>query len=462
LNRNAENSPSMSAVESRAAISLAGIFSFRMLGLFLILPVFALYAQELADVTPIMVGLAIGAYGLTQALLQVPFGLLSDRIGRKPVIIAGLLIFALGSVVAANADSIWGVIFGRALQGSGAIAAAVMALLADLTREEHRTKAMAVVGMSIGLAFTVSLILGPLLNAWIGVPGIFWLTAMLALVGIAITLLVVPDPKGHQTHRDAGTALGQVGKVLRMPELLRLDLGISVLHMILTALFLVVPLALRDEVGLVAADHWKVYLPVMLASLAVMVPFVVIAEKRRQMKRVFVGAIATLVFALVAFALWGDTLWGIVIALWIFFVAFNLLEATLPSLISKVAPAASKGTAMGVYSTSQFFGAFIGGVVGGWVQSHYGMPGVFWFSALAALLWWGVAWGMAPPNYLSSKLLRVGVMDAAQASELELQLSQIKGVGEVGVVAEEGVAYLKVDLQQIDLALLDEFSSEAI
>ncbi len=452
----------MSAVESRAAISLAGIFSFRMLGLFLILPVFALYAQELADVTPIMVGLAIGAYGLTQALLQVPFGLLSDRIGRKPVIIAGLLIFALGSVVAANAESIWGVIIGRALQGSGAIAAAVMALLADLTREEHRTKAMAVIGMSIGLAFTLSLILGPLLNTWIGVPGIFWLTAMLALVGIAITLLVVPDPKSHQTHRDAGTALGQVGKVLRMPELLRLDLGILVLHMVLTALFLVVPLALRDDVGLVAADHWKVYLPVMLASLAVMVPFVVIAEKRRQMKRVFVGAIATLFFALVAFALWGDSLWGIVIALWVFFVAFNLLEATLPSLISKVAPAASKGTAMGVYSTSQFFGAFIGGVVGGWVQSYYGMPGVFWFSALAALLWCGVAWGMAPPSYLSSKLLRVGVMDAAQASELELQLSLVKGVGEVGVVAEEGIAYLKVDLQQIDLALLDEFSSEAI
>ncbi|MES9889391.1 MAG: MFS transporter, partial [Candidatus Sedimenticola sp. 6PFRAG1] len=240
----------MSPIESRAAFSLAGIFSLRMMGLFMILPVFALYAEQLQGVTPLLIGVAIGAYGLTQALLQIPFGMLSDHIGRKPVIIGGLLIFALGSVVAAMADSIWGVILGRALQGSGAIAAAVMALAADLTREQNRTKAMAVIGLSIGMAFAVSLVLGPILNAVIGVPGIFWLTAVLAISGIGIVLKLVPDPRESHFHRDTEPVPSMFGKVLRDTNLLRLDFGIFVLHMILTATFIAMPLALRDAAGL--------------------------------------------------------------------------------------------------------------------------------------------------------------------------------------------------------------------
>jgi len=448
----------LSPVEIRAALSLAGIFSLRMLGLFLILPVFALYAEQLVDVTPALIGVAIGAYGLTQAMLQVPFGMLSDRIGRKPIIIFGLLVFALGSVVAASAESIWWVIAGRALQGSGAIAAAVMALAADLTREQNRTKAMAVIGMSIGLAFAVSLVLGPLLSIWIGVPGIFWLTAILALLGVGVTLFLVPDPTRLAPHRDTGAVAGQFARVLANPDLLRLDGGILLLHMMLTAVFIAVPLTLRDVTGLAVERHWLVYLPVVLLAMALMVPFIVIAEKRRKMKVVFLSAVVAIGLAQVGFLLLQESLVGFALALLLFFVAFNLLEASLPSLISKMAPAESKGTAMGVYSTSQFLGAFLGGVLGGVLYARYGLGGVYLGGAVAALLWFLIAFRMSPPSYLSGYLLNVGVQSAQQASELERRLSRISGVGEAVVMAEEGVAYLKVDSALVDFTILDEFS----
>ena len=450
----------MNATESRAALSLAGIFSLRMLGLFLILPVFALYAEDLAGVTPLLVGVAIGAYGLTQALLQIPFGLLSDHIGRKPVIVAGLLVFALGSVVAAVSDTIWGVIAGRALQGGGAIAAAVMALAADLTREQHRTKVMAVIGISIGFAFAVSLVAGPVLNAWIGVPGIFWLTAVLALAGIGVVLFQVPDPVASRFHRDTGSVPGQFGEVLGNPELLRIDAGILTLHMILTSLFIALPLALRDGVGLAANAHWLVYLPVMAVSMVLMVPFVVIAEKRRRMKGVFVGAVAALALAEAGFAAFHLSAAGTVISLALFFTAFNILEATLPSLIAKTAPAGSKGTAMGVYSTSQFAGAFLGGLLGGWVYAHQGIEGVFAFGGLAALLWFLVAAGMAQPRYISSYVLKVGPLSPVDAAELEMELRSIGGVDDVAVAASEGVAYLKLDMATVDLEAVRGYAAE--
>ena len=448
----------MSPVESRAALSLAGIFIVRMLGLFLILPVFALYAEELAGVTPLLVGLAIGAYGLTQALLQIPFGMLSDHIGRKPVIIGGLVIFAIGSVIAAQADSIWGVILGRTIQGSGAIAAAVMALAADLTREQNRMKVMAVIGMSIGLAFAVALVLGPILTIWIGVQGIFWLTALLALSGVAITLFLVPDPKQSEFHRDTEPVPGQFGRVLANPDLVRLDIGIMILHMGLTAVFLALPLALRDSAGLDVGSHWMLYLPVLLLSIVLMVPFVVIAENRRRMKPVFLGAIAALILAQIGFLTLYQSLWGIAVSLLIYFTAFNLLEATLPSLVAKMAPVESKGTAMGVYSTSQFSGAFIGGLTGGWMHTHYGLEGVFLFGAAAMAVWLLAAVGMAQPKYLNSHLLRVGSMDATQAQALQARLLEIAGVGDAVVVAEDEVAYLKIDPKMIDMTALDEFS----
>jgi predicted MFS family arabinose efflux permease len=448
----------MNPQESRAAFSLAGIFALRMLGLFLILPVFSIYAEELEGVTPLLVGTAIGAYGLTQALLQIPFGMLSDRIGRKPVIIIGLAIFAIGSAVAASADTIWGVILGRTLQGSGAIAAAVMALAADLSREEYRTRVMAAIGISIGMAFAVSLILGPVLNSWVGVPGIFWLTALLALGGIAVTLFLVPDPKESHFHRDAEPVPAQFGQVLSNLNLLRLDFGVMVLHMTMTALFISMPLVLRDYLGIESASHWMLYLPVLLVSMVLMVPFIVIAERRRKMKQVLLGAILALALAQMGLYVWPHSLFGLASMLLLFFVAFNLLEATLPSLVAKVAKPESKGTAMGVYSTSQFLGAFAGGLLGGWVLGGYGLEGVFLFGAAAVLIWFLFASGMAQPTYLTNHLLRVGELSPTQAAELQMELRDIKGVGEVTVVAEDGVAYLKIDKKEIDMAALDAFS----
>ncbi len=288
----------MSPAEQRATFALATVYGFRMLGLFLVLPVFALYAEHLAGATPLLVGLAIGAYGLTQALLQIPFGMVSDRIGRKPVIVAGLIMFAIGSALAALATDIWLVVIGRALQGSGAVAGVVMALLADLTRESQRTKAMAMIGMTIGLSFTVALMAGPLLDELVGVPGIFWLIAVFAVVGIALVVFVVPTPEHSTVHRDAEVVRGELGDVLRNRDLLRLDFGIFALHAVMTSLFLALPLELRDVARMASVDHWKIYLPALLLAVASMVPFVVLAEKRGHMKGVFLTAIVLLALAL--------------------------------------------------------------------------------------------------------------------------------------------------------------------
>ncbi|MEJ2465225.1 MAG: MFS transporter [Candidatus Thiodiazotropha sp.] len=457
MSRGNKDSGGLNAIESRAAYSLSGLFSLRMLGLFLILPVFALYAEGLPEVTPMLVGLAIGAYGLTQALLQIPFGMLSDRIGRKPVLIGGLLIFAAGSAVAASADTIYGIIFGRALQGSGAIAAVIMALAADLSREQRRLRIMAFIGISIGVAFAVAMVMGPIINHWIGVPGIFWFTSLMALVGVALVIFVVPTPQESHLHRDAEADLGQMGKVIREPELLRLDYGILTLHMSLTAMFLSYPLALRD-LGIESGHHWMVYLPVMLFSMIAMVPFIIIAESRRRMRPVFIGAVAALGSASLLLFEFDTTLTGLVIGLFVFFTAFNLLEASLPSLVAKVAPGQRKGTAMGVYSSSQFFGAFLGGVLGGWFHTHYGNEGTFLFCAAMAGLWLLVAWGMSDPSYLSNYLLRVGKLDESQMSDLTTELKSIDGVADVVIIPEDEIAYLKVDLQQVDQDALDGYA----
>lgn len=449
------SSSKMTAGERRATLGLAGVYGFRMLGLFLVLPVFALFAEGLPGATPLLIGLAVGVYGLTQAMLQVPFGLLSDRIGRKPVIFGGLLLFALGSLIAALATDIWIVILGRAIQGAGAISAAVMALAADLTREEQRTKAMATIGMTIGVSFMLAMLAGPALGELFGVSGIFWLTVVMALLGIALVALVVPTPTRSFVHHDAETVPAMFRRVIRNVDLLRLDFGIFTLHLILTALFLAVPLVLRD-LGLAPAQHGLLYLPVMLASLAVMVPFIILAERRGMAKQVLLGAIGSMVVAQLALGYTIASFWGFVAALVLFFSAINLLEAMLPSLVSKVAPVEAKGTAMGVYSSSQFIGAFSGGLIGGWVHQQFGFAAVFAAGAAAATVWLLIASGMRKPGRYSSRLVNIGPPDSPAAGDLVNRLRNVPGVVEAVVVAEEGVAYLKVDRDRLDARALDE------
>ncbi len=442
--------PGMSRTELRAALSLSGIYALRMLGLFMILPVFALYAADLDGVTPALTGLAIGVYGVTQALLQIPAGLLSDRIGRKPVIIGGLLVFALGSVVAALADSIWLIIAGRALQGAGAIAAAIMALAADLTREQHRTKAMALIGMSIGLAFALALILGPVLNNIVGVPGIFALTAVLAIGGVLVVMFIVPRPVELHIHSEAEAIPAQFGRILAHGQLLRLDAGIFILHAVLMGTFVVLPLVLRDEAAVLAADHWKIYLPVLLCSVVLMIPFIFMADRRGYTHAVFLAAISLLLLALVGMYALPVSLVAAVALLLVFFTAFNLLEAMLPSLVSRVAPADCRGTAMGFYSSSQFMGAFVGSVVAGWLHGQFGLHAFFLCAALAVLAWLLLARGMVVPAKLSNYVYRPAGRPVGDGEALAAQLRALAGVAEVVVVAEEGVAYLKVDQQHFD------------
>jgi len=445
-------SESMTRAERRAASGLAAIFGLRMLGMFLILPVFALYAEHLpGGDNHTLVGLTLGMYGLTQALLMIPFGMASDRIGRKKVIIFGLIVFALGSFVAATATDIYWTIFGRAIQGAGAISAAVTAMLADLTREEHRTKAMAMIGSTIGIAFAVSLVAGPALNRVIGVPGIFALTGILALAAIWVVKVWVPDPLDSHFHADAQANPARLKDVLRNGQLLRLDFGIFALHAAQMAMFVVVPVALKNS-GLAADHHWAVYLPVLLGSFVLMVPAIVVGEKRGQMKPVFIGGVALMLLAQLGLAFGIEHMWGIVWALFFYFVAFNLLEASLPSLISKLAPVSAKGTAMGVYNTAQALGLFFGGVVGGWLAQHHGFQAVFLFCVVLMAAWLVASLSMIAPPAIKTRMFRVGVMPADQAALLKAQLAGVAGVVEAVVLAEEGVAMLKVSIKGWDEA----------
>jgi len=402
------NDYKMTPGELRATWGLGTVFSLRMLGMFMVLPVLTTYGMALQGASEALIGLAIGIYGLAQAIFQIPFGLLSDRIGRKPLIVGGLVIFVAGSVIAALSHSIWGIILGRALQGSGAIAAAVMALLSDLTREQNRTKAMAFIGVSFGVTFAIAMVLGPIITHRLGLHALFWMIAGLATLGIALTLWVVPNSTQHVRNRESGMVKGCFSLVMANPKLLKLNFGIMCLHMLLMSTFVALPGQLR------------------------------------KMKRVFLLCVALLVIAEIV--LWGagPHFWEIVIGVQIFFLAFNLMEALLPSLISKEAPAGYKGTAMGIYSTSQFVGVAIGGSLGGWVDGFFDSQTVFLAGALLAVVWLLVASTMQEPPYVSS--LRIAIPDdVAVDNALQQRLLAMDGVSEAMVVQEERSVYVKID-----------------
>ncbi|MCO4798301.1 MAG: MFS transporter [Colwelliaceae bacterium] len=439
----------LNSIEKKAAFSLATVFGLRMLGLFMILPVFAIYGQELVGYSPIWIGLAIGAYGLTQALLQIPMGILSDKFGRKPIILVGLVVFLLGSIVAAMSETIYGVVAGRALQGMGAIASAVLALAADLSREEQRPKVMATIGMFIGLSFTLAMVVGPIVAQAFGLSGLFWFTAALTVGAMFMIQFMVPFSVNKAPRGDNVALPDQISRLIRDPQLFRLNIGVFILHMALTACFVTLPKQFV-EAGLALEDHWQLYLPTLLGSFFLMVPFMILAIKKQKEKQMFSSAV--LLFSLALLFLWyiPSSLFSLVFLMVLFFTAFNYLEATMPSILSRLAPAGVKGSVMGIYSSSQFMGAFVGGVLGGAIAGQFGEQMIFLVMACIGFLWLIAAMGMKPLKKSKSFSFKTTIATEEQADIISEQLINLPGVVEATLVHSEAVAYLKLDDKVVD------------
>ena len=389
----------LTAVEKKTLVGLSLIFAIRMFGLFIVLPVISLYARTLPGADPFWLGMALGGYGLSQAIFQIPFGMLSDRFGRKTMIVLGLLIFAGGSVFAATAHSVMGLFVGRLLQGAGAVASVVIALMADLTREEYRTRAMAGIGISIGLSFAVGMVVGPIVGAHYGVSSLFWLTSVLSLIGIAILLLVVPNPVGAVHKNEMELSVSQLGYVLKNPALLRIDISVFTLHLFLTAVFVSFPVLLHHFMP--AENMWKVYLPVILGGMFLMVPGMIVAEKRKKLKMAFLIAVAFIVASFVIFLLGYKSEAGLITGLAVFFVGFNLLEPLMPSIMTRFVRTRTRGTSSGVFNMSQFLGAFLGGALGGGLVS-ISDEALFIGLLLISILWFFIAMGLTDPNLLET------------------------------------------------------------
>ncbi|UJA02510.1 MFS transporter [Acinetobacter johnsonii] len=436
----------MNALERRSTFALSSIFALRMLGLFMIIPVFSVAGQTYEYATPALLGLAVGIYGLTQAILQIPFSLIADRYSRKPLVVFGLLLFALGGAIAAMSDTIYGVIIGRAIAGGGAVSAVVMALLADVTREENRMKAMATMGMSIGVSFAVAFSLGPWLTGLVGISGLFWVTTIMGLAAISMLFLVPKVTRHHRNYQQG--YLAQLKQVLKMGDLNRLHVSVFSLHLLLTAMFIYVPSQLIDFAKIPLNSHGWVYLPLLVISLFFAFPSIVLAEKYRKMRGIFLTAIGGIILGLGILIFGFESKYILLTGLGLFFIAFNVMEALLPSWLSKAAPIQSKATAMGVNASSQFLGAFFGGVTGGQLLLLNNTTLGWSILTGLAIVWLLISFGLAQPRYLSSMVLRLP--EHKQTDEWTSQLLAIRGIEEVVVMSDQQVAYVKVDKQQID------------
>ena len=470
-------SSSFSKLERRSVAALSSIYALRMFGLFLILPVLSIYADVMENSTPLLVGMALGAYGFAQALLQIPFGMLSDRLGRKQVITLGLLIFIIGSLVAAASNDIIWIIIGRAIQGAGAIAAAVLALTADLTRENQRSKAMAFIGMSIGLSFMLALLLSTTLAVKLGFNGLFVLTAILAVLAIGVLWLWVPTPM-QRPSRDTQAVPADVLHLVQDSQLFRLNIGVFVLHFVLTAMFVVVPLLLSKELKFATENHWQVYLPVLIASVFAMIPLIMVSASKNMAMRVFTVAICLLLVSQALFITKpiSNTV-SLAFVLFFFFWGFNTLEAMLPSLVTRLAPPATKGTAVGIYNTFQFAGVFLGGLLGGLFLGRYGYQAVFVLCGGLLVLWVIVVLTAPVTRLYDSQLVSLSALfsqcekykpveaeshssnSASFAEQIYHALSDLQGVEAVTVIEEEQVAYLKIDKESFDFSQLTEIEN---
>ncbi|MCC2666646.1 MAG: yajR [Gammaproteobacteria bacterium] len=401
MTRSNSKTSKMNPIERQAVFSLSTILCLRMLGLFMALPLFALYASHLSGATPLLIGLSMGIYGLVQALLQIPFGALSDHVGRKKIIALGLCIFAIGSMIAALSHTIWGMLLGRALQGAGAVGSTIIALIADLTRTAQRTKAMAISGITIGLSFSLAMILGPITAAWLQVNGIFWLAALLSIIAIILLFTLVPTPGlvRHTLPTQNKSYSQPFLALLKHNELKRLNSGIFLLHFLFTASFVAIPISLQTLAGLNSNQQWMLYLPALIISFLFSIACIAIAEKKHWVKPFFIGSI--ILIGIAEFLLWifAHHLLLSALSLLLFFSAFSLLEAFLPSLVSRAAPPAHKGMALGIYSCSQFLGIFAGGTLGGWLYGTFGLISIYLFCTILALVWSAIAFNMKNPQY---------------------------------------------------------------
>mgnify|MGYP003600896137 FL=1 len=436
----------MNALERRSTFALSSIFALRMLGLFMIVPVFSVAGQSYQYATPALIGLAVGVYGLTQALLQIPFSLIADRFSRKPLIIIGLLLFALGGAIAAMSETIYGVIIGRAIAGGGAVSAVVMALLADVTREENRMKAMATMGMSIGVSFVIAFSLGPWLTGVMGISGLFWVTTLMGLLAIGMVFMVPKTTRHHKNFQQG--YLTQLKQVLKMKDLNRLHVSVFTLHLLLTAMFIYVPSQLINFADIPLSSHGLVYLPLLVISLFFAFPSIILAEKYRKMRGIFLTAIAGIIAGLLVMIFGFESKYVLLLGLGLFFIAFNVMEALLPSWLSKAAPIQSKATAMGVNASGQFLGAFCGGILGGQLLVLNNTSLGWSILTVIAIVWLLISFGLSQPRYLSSVIF--SLPDNKQTDEWTSQLLAIRGIEEVVVMPEQQVAYIKVDKLLID------------